>query len=267
MSALKLILKPTIRILSRQDDDLAELDLFLADRGASDWITDANTAAEKLSEIAGRECYNSFKNPRPGGNKSYLDRIISEGHGRVLEHAVWTLAISGVSRSFAQELYTHTIGLSKSMLSQRFVDESNCAFVVPPAIHPNAEPLTEEAQALAIFTLGCEDAARRYRALVEVLEGIYNDPSQATLHRKMVREGARSLLPNCVETRIILTGNARALRNLLEMRGSIGADAEIRRFALALLPIMQAEAPNIFGDYEVRTAEGIEFIHTDHRKV
>ena len=41
----------------------------------------------------------SFARPRPGGNSVYLGHIKEVGHGSVLEHAVWNLLFTGVSRS------------------------------------------------------------------------------------------------------------------------------------------------------------------------
>jgi thymidylate synthase (FAD) len=76
-----------------------------------------------------------------------------------------------------------------------------------------------------------------------------------TLRRKRAREAARSVLPNAAETKIFVTANARALRNFLELRGSRHADAEIRKVALEILRVLQAEAPHIFHDYEVVTLD------------
>ena len=69
----------------------------------------------------------------------------------------------------------------------------------------------------------------------------------------MARQAARSVLPNATETMIFVTANARALRHFIELRGSEGAEAEIRRVALEFLRIMQREAPNLFADYEIVT--------------
>jgi thymidylate synthase (FAD) len=76
-----------------------------------------------------------------------------------------------------------------------------------------------------------------------------------TLSRKRIREAARSVLPNCTETHIAFTGNLRAWRNILEQRGNIHADLEIRRLAVALLPGLAEYAPNVFQDMEVFTDE------------
>lgn len=54
---------------------------FLKDVG-TDWAPDRDISdAEALPEIAGRLCYMSFNNPRPGGNKTYLKHILESQHG------------------------------------------------------------------------------------------------------------------------------------------------------------------------------------------
>ena len=63
------------------------------------------------------------------------------------------------------------------------------------------------------------------------------------------------MLSNATETRIFVSGNARALCHFIEMRGDAGADAEIRKVALALLRILQEESPNLFA--RARLALGV----------
>ena len=72
--------------------------------------------------------------------------------------------------------------------------------------------------------------------------------------RKMAREAARAVLPNATETKIVVTGNARAWRTMLELRAGEGAEQEIRRMAVAVLRLLQAEAPAFFSDFEIYTA-------------
>jgi thymidylate synthase (FAD) len=73
--------------------------------------------------------------------------------------------------------------------------------------------------------------------------------------RKMAREAARGVLPNSTETKIVVTGNARAWRTMLELRSSEAAELEIRRMAIAVLRVLQAEAPAFFSDFEIYQAE------------
>jgi thymidylate synthase (FAD) len=103
---------------------------------------------------------------------------------------------------------------------------------------------------------------------VEGLQKKYANVPEATLRRKLARQAARSVLPNATETKIFVTGNARALRHFIEMRGSEHADVEIRKVALAMLEIMRKESPAMFSDYEVRTLpDGTTAVYTEHPKV
>ena len=89
-----------------------------------------------------------------------------------------------------------------------------------------------------------------------------------TLRRKIARQAARSVLPNATETKIFVTANARALRHFIEMRCSEPAEVEIRKVAAEILCVLQKEAPNLFGDYELKSLpDGTFEAHTAHRKV
>src|SRR5438552_3390289 len=137
---IRVIREPTVYLLGKQYVDEEVLARFLHDHGVS-WQTDTETAAEQLTEVAGRVCYMSFARPRPGGNQAYLNHILEVGHGSVLEHAVWSFVFTGVSRSLTHELIRHRAGWAYSQLSQRYVDESVAEYVEPdviaadPALH------------------------------------------------------------------------------------------------------------------------------------
>ena len=97
------------------------------------WKGDSSDG-EKLAEFAGRICYMSQHNPAGRTTQEYLENILRQGHGSVFEHAVYVLLIEGISRSCSHELVRHRAGFGYSQLSQRYVDESHAAFVMPPAI-------------------------------------------------------------------------------------------------------------------------------------
>src|SRR5205085_2417705 len=108
--SLHIIREPKVYLLGRQVIDEEALTAFLADHNVSQWTTDTEVAAEKLIETAGRVCYLSFSKPRPGGNHAYIHHLLEVGHGSVLEHAVFNLLITGVSRSLTHELVRHRAG-------------------------------------------------------------------------------------------------------------------------------------------------------------
>jgi thymidylate synthase (FAD) len=252
---------PQVYLVGTQQVSAAELDRFLADHDVSKWTTDTSEAGEKLVEVAGRLCYMSFARPRPGGNAAYIGHILEVGHGSVLEHAVFNLIITGVSRAFTHELVRHRAGFGYSQLSQRFVDESESEFVEP-------DPIADDPELHAIWLEAIGACQRAYARLADGLARKFTDIDDKTLRRKKAREAARSVLPNATETKIFVTGNARALRHFIEMRGDAAADAEIRKVALAVLDVLQGASPNLFGDYRViDLPEGGQATTTEHRKV
>jgi thymidylate synthase (FAD) len=211
------------------------------------WIGES-TDGERLAEFAGRLCYMSQRNPASRSTREYLENIKKQGHGSVLEHATYSLLFEGVSRSLTHELVRHRAGFAYSQLSQRYVDESEASFVVPPAVAGDEE--LESAWRAQI-----ESAQSTYVALVGQLMERYSWVPDKVHRRKMAREAARAVLPNATETKIVVTANARAWRTMLELRSSEGAELEIRRLAGAVLRVLQEEAPGFFSDFEIYVAD------------
>src|SRR5207248_5720545 len=109
---------------------------------------------------------------------------------------------------------------------------------------------------------------RAYVKLVEKLGEKFASEPDRTQRRKLARQAARSVLPNATETKVFVTANARALRHFIEMRASRHAEVEIRKLAVAVLRLMQQEAPNLFADYSlVPLGDGTFEATTPHRKV
>jgi thymidylate synthase (FAD) len=211
------------------------------------WIGES-TDGERLAEFAGRLCYMSQHNPAKRETREYIENIKKQGHGSVLEHANYSVLLEGVSRSLTHELVRHRAGFAYSQLSQRYVDESDASFVVPPAII--GDQTLEESWREQMDT-----AQKRYVELVGNLMGRYSWVADKVHRRKMAREAARAVLPNATETKIVVTANARAWRTMLELRSSEGAEMEIRRCAVAVLRLLRSEAPGFFSDFEIYLAE------------
>ena len=220
-----------------------------------------STDGERLAEFAGRLCYMSQKNPANRTTREYIENIKKQQHGSVLEHATWSLLMEGVSRSLTHELVRHRAGFAFSQLSQRYVDESHAAFVVPPAVMGDDALVAE-------WKAQVESAQASYVALVEKLMQRYSWVEDKVHRRKMAREAARGVLPNSTETKIVVTANARAWRQTLELRASEGAEMEIRRWAILVLRTLQAEGPAFFSDFEVYVApDRVEAARVTYHKV
>ena len=144
------------------------------------WMGES-TDGERLAEFAGRLCYMSQKNPAQRTTRDYLENIKKQGHGSVFEHANYSLLLEGISRSLTHELVRHRAGFAYSQLSQRYVDESQAAFVIPPAI------IGDDAL-VAQWTAQVESAQATYVALVDKLMQRYAWVDEKVHRRKMARE-------------------------------------------------------------------------------
>ena len=239
---MQVIREPKVYLVGRQNMDQSAVQTFLDDYGLT-WQTDTEVGGEQLVEAGGRICYLSFGKGRKT-NSEYIGNLIGMKHGSVLEHATWDFIFAGVSRSFSHELVRHRAGFGYSQISQRYVDESHAAFVLPPAAA--GDPGLEEewqrqvSEAQAAYVRAVDGLMQRYEWIADKVH-----------RRKMAREAARSVLPNATEVKVVVSGNARAWRTMLELRCGEGAELEIRRMAIAVLRLLQREAGALFSDFEI----------------
>jgi len=158
--------------------------------------------------------------------RKVLKTIITSGHTSALEHASYTFAIDGVSRALTHQLVRHRLA-SYNQQSQRYVSYTDApAFIVPPQVAADAD-------AAAVFLEACGAAFIAYRGMLEA---------------GVAPEDARYLLPNAMETKIVVTMNIRELLHFLELRCCKRAQWEIRELALSMLALAQPTAPYIFVD-------------------
>ena len=199
-------------------------------------IQEGSTDAETLTVYAGRSCYESWSRPneKTREDKDYIARTLhAVNHWSISEHATATFYITGVSRALTHELVRHR-HLSYSQLSQRFVDESEANIVIPPAARGSEKLMWE-------FENAATGARHSYRELVEAL-------LDSGLPRKQAREAARAVLPNMIETRIVVTGNMRAWHEVIARRTAPDADAEFQQVAGLIRDELKKLAPAIFKD-------------------
>jgi thymidylate synthase (FAD) len=208
--------------------------------------SDESTPAERLVEFAGRICYMSF-GPRqsPSTNAEYIRKLIRNGHDSVLEHAVWTVLLSGISRAFSHQLVRHRVGFSYSQLSQQYHDESATRFLRPAELaqFPDLAEIWDRA------VVGSQTAYREILAGLAAKNEHLNDRREAV---RATRSAARSVLPNSTETVVVTTFNARSLRHFLRVRGNIVGDSEMRCVSAALLEAIGPEGPSLFFDFSIQ---------------
>ena len=211
-----------------------------------DWSTDAD-GGQALAEFAGRACYQAWDkaNPATATNAGYLQHILQVGHLAVLEHATATFHLTGLSASVAHEIVRHR-HLSCSQLSPRYQPTGDAPVSEPAAIA--ADPALHEQ-----FVTAVTAATEAHTALLAGLERSLGGGAPAGLRAKQARQLARAVLPDATETQLVVTGNFRAWRHFVAVRGSEHADTEIRALALACLRGLTGLAPHVFADFEVVT--------------
>jgi thymidylate synthase (FAD) len=153
-----------------------------------------------------------------------IEKIMALGHYSVLEHAVFTFGIEGISRATSHQLVRHRLA-SYSQQSQRYV-QADKAFerVVPPSIE------------------GKPALRKRFEKHLEETGRLYRDLTGAGIPA----EDARFVLPNAAATKIIVTMNARELRHFFRLRCCQRAQWEIRAMAELMLGHVRRTAPRLF---------------------
>ncbi len=183
---------------------------------------------EKVIEEAGRTCYLSLERITESSSDNFIQAAVRRGHLSIIEHASATFRISGASRAFTHQIVRHRLA-SFSQQSQRYVDESDFSYIMPPGIKKN------------------QKAAEIFRSHIERTASVYRELREAGA----LKEDARFVLPNALESEIVLTANFRELRTIFSLRLEKAAQWEIRRVCYKMLEIMQVEAPAVFGDFRL----------------
>ena len=162
--------------------------------------------------------------------QKYIAGVMARGHLSVTEHASFTFAVEGVSRTLLAQLTRHRIA-SFSVQSQRYVSMADgFDYVVPPSI----SALGEDAE--AEFARQMDQMHAWYCQWQEKLGGAGESANQ----------DARFVLPNAAATRLLVTMNARELLHFFELRCCNRAQWEIREMAWQMLACCREAAPALF---------------------
>lgn len=262
---VSLVYNPEVHLIGYPSVNEKELFYWIDSQGLSEVSEDNSTPlsslvdhimldtnnVEDIIELAGRQCYSSYAKGRPSA--TYMENILESGHGSVLRHSVFNFAISGVSRNLTHELIRHAAGVAISQQSQRYVDANDIRFVPPPALLE----MYNDPEQLEVFRSECEDAVERYVKWQAIYKSHFAS-AEPHERKKRTNEAARSVLPGCAETKLVWSANVQSLRFIIQTRGTIYADLEIRRLAVALLEKVKQYTSYLFADLDV-------FLDTDGR--
>ena len=176
-----------------------------------------------------RKCYDSCSDNLGEKDMKLLESIIKNDHTSTIEHINYTFEIDGISRACLQELARHR-HTSLSVESTRYTlrnlvkkfKEGNFLYS-DYLVMIKGDPMYQ----LAI------DSLNRVISLLEA--GYKNDQ-------------VKYILPESYKTNLILTINARSLRNFLKLRSSSKALWEIRELAKSIFNAIPDSHKILFKD-------------------
>ncbi len=195
--------------------------------------------ALSLIYAACRQCYsaefagNIFEKAKGDPKKmaEFITKIAASGHESPLEHVKFTFAVEGVSRALSHQLVRHRLA-SYSQQSQRYVKEDNFNYIIPPTIKKDSEALKEYEDVLSRIQEG-------YNRLLNLLKN-------KGIVAEKANQDARFVLPQGVETKIVITMNCRELLHFFSLRCCSRAQWEIKALADKMLSVCKKELPAVF---------------------
>lgn len=190
-----------------------------------EWIT---PNALKQIELAGRTCYKSEVKAHENSEEHFLRSIVKRGHLSVIEHGSASFRIV-TDRGISHEIVRHRLA-SYSQESTRYCNYSNEKFGSEITV---VEPSNLKDR--SVWAEGCMAAEKIYFKMLESGER---------------PEIARSVLPTCVKTEIVMTCNFREWRWFLQQRMAKGAHPDARRIARMIYLVLLSKCPPIFEDLE-----------------
>jgi thymidylate synthase ThyX len=113
--------QPEVFLVARPAIDYDQLAAYLQEVGGEKWLErldrgELASDAENLAEFAGKMCYRAWEpglNPNVrkvrNDHEAYLQNILKQAHGSVLEHASFTFVLHNVSRVFCYDDETEVL--------------------------------------------------------------------------------------------------------------------------------------------------------------
>lgn len=194
--------------------------------------------AAKVIYAACRQCYSSSyagniydKETPKEKQTAFIKKIVASGHESTLEHVSFSFAVEGISRACSHQLVRHRLA-SYSQQSQRYVNAKNFRYICPPS-------LKKDDKIYKLFTDCMHDLNKQYENIMNLLE-------KSEICGEKAQEDARFILPNAIETKIVITMNARELLHFFKLRCCTRAQWEIRDMSNKMLKICKENLPEVF---------------------
>src|ERR1700685_2043282 len=218
------VTKPEVFMIAQTHINEHEIERYLESIGNPDWRTSKVSHGENLIEFMGRMCYRSWQEydaAKPDatnanvlkvrqGNKEYINNIINQEHGSVLEHCHVSFVLKDVSRVLTHELVRHRHH-NYSQESLRYVRLTDGYKMWCPAVVKNN----------VVAFAKWQEAVEYLENVQHYMEGVFKPDEMKSFHlKKQLTSALRRLGPAGLATSIGVTGNLRAWRYELQLRSS-----------------------------------------------
>ncbi|MCQ9207654.1 MAG: FAD-dependent thymidylate synthase [Omnitrophica bacterium] len=229
--------EPKVYLIARPSLVEGGLSGFLAEAGHILKNKAPESPADAVAEVGGRVCYCSFGKLFENTSK-FLAHAQKLGHGSIFEHPAFTFGVARCSRGYTHQQVRHRAGFAYSQESTHYIKYSKetARFYVDKYAFARGKELWEK-------NLGAVIEA--YEMAFKVLK------DSGDIDRHNCSGAARQLLPQALESKILVSANVRAIRHLVEDRCNRHNTLEIRLVATQVLEIMKVEAPASFQDMDL----------------
>jgi thymidylate synthase (FAD) len=239
---------------------------WLQDMGADEFLDEyMGGAYDEINDpaflvaLAAKQCYMAFQpslNPNLTRVRKdlveYLDNVLKQGHGSVLEHAVFTYAINGVSRVFTGENNRHKAGTAISERSMRYVRYDNISYWMPHCFRDAEGDSPSMAAKKAASRLQFQTQFESQEAAMRAFANIWKDELEGTnFHTKKVLTSAfRRIIGMGIATGGVWSGNLRSFRHMVALRTDPAAEEEIVDVYMKIGHDLMSQVPELFGDFQ-----------------
>lgn len=253
----------SVRTLARTTVDRKAVRDWLDEMGATEFEIPPEEAVSDpalLVALAAKQCYMAFQpGLNPNVNKvrtdmvQYLDNVLKQRHGSVLEHAVFTFGINGCSRVFTGEMNRHRAGVGISERSMRYIRYTDIKFWMPECFRDENNLIegreNKKKQSRDLLTEQFASQEKMMARFAEIWEEELSPES--TFHAKKVLTSAfRRGIGMGIATGGVWSLNLRALRHVIALRTDTGAEEEIVHVFKKVGKIMLTEVREIFSDFK-----------------
>lgn len=203
-------------------------------------VPDAGFVIRHL-ELAARTCYKSEDKIKQNSAEKLLSRVIESGHESVIEHSSLSVRLI-CDRGISHELVRHRL-CAFSQESSRYCRYGNGITVIRPV---NVDPRVINCcdHHLPSYLADLDEKTMLWCRAMSAAETSYID----LLNAGWSAQEARSVLPTCLKTEIVVTANIREWRHIFTMRCAKPAHPEMRRLMLPLLLDLYEWCPLLFQD-------------------